>query len=129
MKSAHTGIFSMVRIFPHSDWKWRDTEYLSVFNPNMGKYGTEKLRIWTLFMQWNPIRTQWLFEKTNAKCFQKRCGDMEISKWWQNVISFSWHWSFSVKKFLPRCTSSRYSQSCYVYQVVFISFFSGQNQL
>ena len=25
--------------------------YLSVFSPNAGKYGPEKLRIWTLFMQ------------------------------------------------------------------------------
>ena len=26
-----------------------DEEYLSVFSPNMGKYGPEKLQIWTLF--------------------------------------------------------------------------------
>ena len=30
----------------------RDTEYLSAFSPNAGKYGPEKLRIWTLFTQW-----------------------------------------------------------------------------
>ena len=28
-----------------------DTPYLSVFSPNAGKYGPEKLRIWTLFTQ------------------------------------------------------------------------------
>ena len=34
--------FFLVRIFPHSDWMRRDTLYLSVFNPNAGKYGPEK---------------------------------------------------------------------------------------
>ena len=27
--------------------------YLSIFSANAGKYGPEKLRIWTLFMQWS----------------------------------------------------------------------------
>ena len=31
----------MVRIFLHSDWIRKDTEYLSVFRPNAGKYGPE----------------------------------------------------------------------------------------
>ena len=31
----------LVRIFPHSVWIRRDTEYLSGFNPNAGKYGAE----------------------------------------------------------------------------------------
>ena len=44
------GIF-LVRIFSHSDWMWRDTEYLSVFSPNPRKKGLEKLRIRTLFTQ------------------------------------------------------------------------------
>ena len=30
----------------------RHTPYLSVFSPNAGKYGPEKLRIWTFFTQW-----------------------------------------------------------------------------
>ena len=34
--------FSLVRIFPHSNWIRRDTEYFSVFSPNAGKYGPEK---------------------------------------------------------------------------------------
>ena len=42
----------LVRIFPHSDWILKDTPYLSVFSPNAGKYGPEKLRIRTLFRQW-----------------------------------------------------------------------------
>ena len=42
----------MVDIFPHLDRIQRDTEteYLSVFSPNRGKYGPEKLKVWTLFM-------------------------------------------------------------------------------
>ena len=38
------GVF-LVRIFPHSDGIRRDTEYLSVFSPNAGKCGPEKLQI------------------------------------------------------------------------------------
>ena len=46
------GIF-LLRIFLHSDWIQSDTEYLSVFSPNTGKYGPEKLRIRTLFTQYS----------------------------------------------------------------------------
>ena len=42
------GVF-LVRIFPHSYWIRRDTEYLFAFSPNAGKYGPEKLLIRTLF--------------------------------------------------------------------------------
>ena len=35
------GVFSGL-YFPHSDWMWSDTPYLSVFSPNAGKYGPEK---------------------------------------------------------------------------------------
>ena len=34
--------FFLVRIFTHSDGIRRDTEYLSVFSLNTGKYGPEK---------------------------------------------------------------------------------------
>ena len=34
--------FFLVRIFPHLDWIWRDTSYLSVFSPNARKYGPKK---------------------------------------------------------------------------------------
>ena len=37
--------FHLVRIFPHSDWILRDSPSLSVFCPNAGKCGPEKLRI------------------------------------------------------------------------------------
>ena len=38
-----------VHIFPHLDWIRKKTDYLSVFSPNAGKNGPEKLRIWTFF--------------------------------------------------------------------------------
>ena len=41
----------LVLIFPHSYQIGKDTEYVSVFSTNAGKYGTEKLRIRTLFEQ------------------------------------------------------------------------------
>ena len=41
----------LVRVFPHSGWIQRDTEYFSIFSPNTGKHGPEKLRIRTFFTQ------------------------------------------------------------------------------
>ena len=41
--------FFLIRIFPHSDGIQRDTPYLSVFSPNLGKHGPENHRIRTLF--------------------------------------------------------------------------------
>ena len=42
---------SLVRIFAYLEWIQRDTEYLSVFSRNAGKYGPEKLQIRTFFTQ------------------------------------------------------------------------------
>ena len=39
----------LARIFPHSDWLRRDTEYLSVFSPNAGKYRPEKNSVYGHF--------------------------------------------------------------------------------
>ena len=50
-KTSAFGVF-LVFIFPHSDWIRRDTKYLSIFSPNKGKHGPEKLWIWTLFTRW-----------------------------------------------------------------------------
>ena len=32
------------------------------FSPSMGKYRPEKLRVWTLFTQWNSYRKDWFSE-------------------------------------------------------------------
>ena len=55
------GVF-LDRIFPHSDWIRRDTEYLFIFSLNAGKYQPEKLRVRTLFTQ------------CFAKAFKPQCG-------------------------------------------------------
>ena len=34
-----------------------NTQYISLFSPNAGKYGPEKLRIWTSFTQWYEVKT------------------------------------------------------------------------
>ena len=34
--------FFLVRIFVHSDWRRRHAKYLSIFSPNVQKYGHEK---------------------------------------------------------------------------------------
>ena len=51
--------FFLVCISPHSDW------IRKVFSLNTGKYGPEKLRIWTLFTQWWPLHS-WI-SKPNLK--------------------------------------------------------------
>ena len=39
----------LVRIFPHSDWIWRDTKYSVRMRENADQ---KNLRVWTLFTQW-----------------------------------------------------------------------------
>ena len=51
--------FFLARIFPHSDWIQRDTKYLSVFNPNAGKYGLEK----TLYLDTFHAACAWARKK------------------------------------------------------------------
>ena len=47
--------FFLVRIFPHSELVRRDTEYLSVFSPNAGKYGPEETPYLDTFYAVNSI--------------------------------------------------------------------------
>ena len=56
------GVF-LVRIFPHSDWIQRDTEYLSLLSLKARKCRSKKLRTWTLFMQWVFLISVLFFEK------------------------------------------------------------------
>ena len=54
----------LVRIFPHSDWIRRDTEYLSVFlslfSANAAKYGPE-----------NAVKTETIFQLKHLAWFSK----------------------------------------------------------
>ena len=59
----------LVRIFLYSDWIRRDTPYLSVFSPNAGKYGTEKLPIQTIFMQYNKASNYLYSFVHNSYCY------------------------------------------------------------
>ena len=61
----------LVRIFPHSDWIWRDTPHLSVFSTDAGKCGTEQLRIRTPFTQ---------CKRTIVRFVNKRSAEDLISK-------------------------------------------------
>ena len=47
-KVSVSGVF-LASIFRHLVWMRRGTEYLSIFSPNVEKYGPEKLRIRSLF--------------------------------------------------------------------------------
>ena len=68
------GIF-LLRIFSHSDWIRRDTDYLSVFSPNAEKCGPEKRWIRTPFTQWQgriDKRNYWkkerIYYRTTSMC-------------------------------------------------------------
>ena len=54
VKSVHIRRYSGPH-FLHSDWIRRNTPYLSVFTPNVGKCRPEKLRILTIFTQWHAL--------------------------------------------------------------------------
>ena len=57
----------LIRIFPHLDRMRRNLSYLTVFSPNAGKYGPEKLWIRTFFTQCRrlhlflsePVKFRW----------------------------------------------------------------------
>ena len=68
-KSSYTKFF-LVLIFQHLDWIWRDTEYLSVFSSNTGKYGPEK--------------TPYLDTFPRSVCY-----NMKLSSWDNCRFSFS----------------------------------------
>ena len=94
--------FFVVRIFHYSDWIRRLTEEISVFSPNTGKYGPEKLRILTIFTQWT--RLDWAAPVQN-----KERGDdlyQTLMKVWNSsvctkrlmlfnqLLSTFWLWNF-----------------------------------
>ena len=54
-KVSVLGVF-LIRTFPHSDWIRRNTQFLSIFSPDAGKYRPEKLWIQTLFTQSKVLR-------------------------------------------------------------------------
>ena len=62
----------LIRIFPHSDWRRRDT--LSISTPNAGKCGPEQLRIQPLFTQW---RLQVFQKSSPPKLFSKNSNSAE----------------------------------------------------
>ena len=57
-KVSKYGVF-LVRIIPHSDWIRRDTEYVSVFSPNAGKYRPEKNSVFGNFLGSEYVLKPW----------------------------------------------------------------------
>ena len=55
--------------FPALGVNREDKEYLYIFSPNAGKYGPEKLWIWTLFMQWQK---HWFVQLKNKQSLKFR---------------------------------------------------------
>ena len=63
VKSIQIRVFFLVSIFPHSQWIRRDIPYLSVFNPNAGKYGPEKTPYLDTFRTVIPLNKLILFRR------------------------------------------------------------------
>ena len=63
--------FFLVRIFPHSDWIRRDTSYLSVFSPNVEKYGPEKTPYLDIFHAVTPQNNTLLSSSPSTCQFKK----------------------------------------------------------
>ena len=126
------GVF-LVCIFPYSNWIRKDMEYLSVFSLNVGKYGPEKLRIWTLFTQLLFWRKTWKFYrkipalgaffvivlrpetfnflkiKTSLKMFS-----CKISEHFQNTF-FKYSWSSCYKSVLSKIWCQNFEDSVKFY--------------
>ena len=90
----------LVRVFQHLDCIRRDTPYLSVFSPKVGKCGPESLRIQTLFMQWR-VRAERLLLKMHYGYSKPLFHRFSLCDWtlicnflsssttfWQNLILF-----------------------------------------
>ena len=106
-KSSVFGVF-LVRIFPHSYWIRRDTEYLSVFSPNGGKYGSENLWIRTLSTQWK-LRISFVATWCRSGYMYTRIMKWNLTTWSINQMKniqfqqyvfkalflFCWHGDFS----------------------------------
>ena len=106
----------LVRIFPHSDWTRRDTEYLSVFSPNAGNYGPKKLQIRTLHAV--KIRV-WNTTETNGRV--PACDRFYINFWDKIVMSWEFLTSpdFITKLYWPKpFTYSKTFRVSYQYEKV-----------
>ena len=74
------GVF-LARICPYFDWIWRDTKYLSLFSRNARKYWPEKVRIGTLFKQWNFYRSPYLLLKRYLKLKRGQFEYIQAADW------------------------------------------------
>ena len=75
------GVF-LARIFPHSD---------KIFSLNAGKYGPEKLSIWTLFTQCNIIAKTMSIAAaketfSNTACSKFECGKLILWKFKSSLL-------------------------------------------
>ena len=95
-KCPNTELF-LVRIFPHLDWIRRDTEYLSVFSLNAGKYGLEKTPYLDTF-----YRSVW-FALFPERFYILWTGNgIEIIKFWLFI-----QWNEQISLFFIRSNISR----------------------
>ena len=105
-KCPNTELF-LVRIFPHSEWIWRDISYLSVFTPSAGKYGPDITPYLDTFHRLHVIR--------NSNCFimlkinSHRLFVRMICKFWYESLQSNvsnLRVSFFHVELLKRCSKS-----------------------
>ena len=90
IRAFFCSVFSRIRIFPHSDWIRRDTEYLSVFSPNVGKYRSKKTSYFDTFHAMYPLQTS---ENQNIPEFFRRYRKRSMA--WNGLMTSSvliYHW-------------------------------------
>ena len=99
------GVF-LVRISPHPDWIGRDTPYFSIFSPNAGKYGPEKLPTADIF---HAVRfPQNLGSRLKFQKTETWFGD-ETEMITTSLIS-SCHW----KTFVPFCLRKKRRENTFL---------------
>ena len=104
-KVSKYGVF-LVRVSPHLDWIRRDTRYLSVFSPNAGKYGPEKVRYLDTFhtvkkRESKPCLNQ-KTTRSNAKiiwyCKITRYSIKGYSQLWSKRRQYSFRWASKLSR-------------------------------
>ena len=88
----------LVRVFLHSKWIWRDTPYISVFSPNAGKYGPEKLRKWSRrYLEGFSNYHKNVFDVSLCNCnfIVFHCNFCNKWQFIFLIFVFPWLWSFS----------------------------------
>ena len=98
--------FFLVLIFPYSVWIRIFTLQISVFSPNVGKYGPEKFRVWTLL----SVAKCRIFFLIQVFHLYSTAGKTS----YEPVIALILIWSLKQRQILPDSGRIRFGLLCFI---------------